>query len=47
MEHGVFIRMPGIAPLNRCIRISVGPDDDMALLEAALPEVLEAVGNRR
>ena len=45
MEHGVFIRMPGIAPLNRCIRISVGPDEDMALLEEALPKVLERVAN--
>lgn len=41
MEHGVFIRMPGVAPLNRCIRISAGPEADMALLEAALPQVLE------
>ncbi|WP_411035050.1 pyridoxal phosphate-dependent aminotransferase [Shinella sp. BYT-45] len=47
MEHGVFIRMPGIAPLNRCIRISVGPDEDMALLEEALPRVLKAVGSRQ
>ena len=47
MEHGVFIRMPGIAPLNRCIRISVGPEKDMALLEAALPGVLKAVGSRQ
>jgi histidinol-phosphate aminotransferase len=41
MEEGVFIRMPGVAPLNRCIRISVGPDTEMDLLEAALPKVLE------
>lgn len=41
MEHGVFIRMPGVAPLNRCIRISVGPQNDMALLEEALPLVLK------
>lgn len=41
MQHGVFIRMPGAAPLNRCIRISAGPESDMALLEAALPDVLE------
>lgn len=44
MEHGVFIRMPGIAPLNRCIRISVGPQADMALLEEALPKVLKGLG---
>ena len=41
MEHGVFIRMPGVAPLNRCIRVSVGPEADMALLEEALPPVLK------
>lgn len=41
MEHGVFIRMPGVAPLSRCIRISVGPENDMALLEEALPLVLK------
>jgi histidinol-phosphate aminotransferase len=40
MEEGVFIRMPGVAPLNRCIRVSVGPEADMALLQQALPKVL-------
>lgn len=44
MQHGVFIRMPGVAPLNRCIRVSVGPESDMALFEAALPEVLKSLG---
>ncbi len=43
LEHGVFIRMPGVAPLNRCIRISAGTEEDMALLEAALPKVLQAL----
>lgn len=40
MEHGVFIRMPGVAPLNRCIRVSTGVEADMDLFEQALPEVL-------
>jgi histidinol-phosphate aminotransferase len=40
MEHGVFIRMPGVAPLNRCIRVSTGPDTAMDLLAEALPKVL-------
>jgi len=44
MEHGVFIRMPGVAPLNRCIRVSTGPERDMALLEEALPQVLKSLG---
>lgn len=41
MEHGVFIRMPGVAPLNRCIRVSTGTPEDMDLLAEALPKVLE------
>lgn len=43
MEHGVFIRMPGVAPLNRCIRISAGVDKDMDLLAEALPKVLASI----
>ncbi|HEX2148489.1 MAG TPA: pyridoxal phosphate-dependent aminotransferase [Pseudorhizobium sp.] len=43
MGYGVFIRMPGVAPLNRCIRVSAGPESDMALLEEALPRVLKGV----
>lgn len=43
-DYGIFIRMPGVAPLNRCIRISTGPEADMALLEEALPKVLESLG---
>ncbi|MBX4911758.1 MULTISPECIES: pyridoxal phosphate-dependent aminotransferase [Rhizobium] len=43
IEHGVFIRMPGVAPLNRCIRVSVGPEADMALFEEALPQVLKTL----
>ncbi|KQV43452.1 MULTISPECIES: pyridoxal phosphate-dependent aminotransferase [unclassified Rhizobium] len=42
-DHGIFIRMPGVAPLNRCIRISTGPEADMALLDAALPAVLKTL----
>jgi len=43
MQHGVFIRMPGVAPLNRCIRVSVGPEADMALFEQSLPQVLRTL----
>lgn len=44
MEHGVFIRMPGVAPLNRCIRVSVGPQPDLDLLAETLPQVLKTIG---
>jgi histidinol-phosphate aminotransferase len=43
LTHGIFIRMPGVEPLNRCIRISTGPEADMALLEQALPQVLKSL----
>lgn len=38
----LFIRMPGVAPLDRCIRIGAGTDDDLASLAAALPDALAA-----
>lgn len=41
--RGVFVRMPGVAPLNRCIRISAGPDDVMDIFEEELPQALAAV----
>lgn len=44
MDHGVFIRMPGVAPLNRCIRVSAGPDDKLDLFAEALPKVLAKIG---
>ncbi len=43
LRHGVFVRMPGLAPLNRCIRVSAGRDSDLDLLAAALPRVLAEV----
>jgi histidinol-phosphate aminotransferase len=43
LEHKVFIRMPGVAPLNRCIRVSAGTRSDMDLLERALPQVLRSL----
>jgi histidinol-phosphate aminotransferase len=42
--HGVFIRMPGVAPLNRCIRVSCGEPADLDLLADALPKVLRRLG---
>jgi histidinol-phosphate aminotransferase len=39
---GVFIRMPGVSPLDRCIRISLGDDQTLDILEETLPQALEA-----
>jgi histidinol-phosphate aminotransferase len=41
-ERGVFVRMPMAPPLDRCIRISAGKPEDLAVLEAALPGALAA-----
>jgi histidinol-phosphate aminotransferase len=43
-RRGVFIRMPGVAPLDRCIRISLGDDAALDLVEERLPEALAAAG---
>jgi histidinol-phosphate aminotransferase len=42
--RGVFIRMPGVAPLDRCIRISLGDDRALDIVEETLPQALKAAG---
>ncbi len=44
LARDVFIRMPGVAPLNRCIRVSTGVDEELDLFAEALPHALAAVG---
>jgi histidinol-phosphate aminotransferase len=40
IARGVFVRMPGPAPLNRCIRVSCGRAVEMSLFAEALPAAL-------
>ena len=42
VDQGVFVRMPFAAPQNRCIRVSCGPEAELAAFAAALPRALEA-----
>jgi histidinol-phosphate aminotransferase len=42
ISRGVFIRMPFVAPQNRCIRVSAGRPQDLNLFEEALPNALSA-----
>ena len=42
ISRGVFVRMPGVAPLNRCIRISAGTDADLDVFAETLPHALAA-----
>ena len=42
IARDVFVRMPGVAPLDRCIRITAGTDADLAVLATVLPEALAA-----
>ena len=39
---GIFVRMPFVAPQDRCIRVSCGPAADMTLFAEALPKALTA-----
>lgn len=43
---GVFIRMPFVAPQNRCIRVSCGPAKDMATFARTLPQALANLTKR-
>jgi histidinol-phosphate aminotransferase len=44
--RGVFVRMPGVAPLDRCIRISCGRPQDLDVLEEVFAESLAAARKR-
>ena len=44
IKEGLFVRMPFVAPQNRCIRISCGTSDDLALFAVALPKALKNAG---
>ncbi len=41
-QRDIFARMPFVAPHDRCIRISVGRDQDLAAFAAALPHALKS-----
>ncbi|MEZ5826122.1 MAG: pyridoxal phosphate-dependent aminotransferase [Geminicoccaceae bacterium] len=40
-EMGVFIRMPGVAPLDRCIRVTVGNAGERAIFAECLRELVQ------
>lgn len=42
-QEGVFVRMPFVAPEDRCIRVSAGTGDDLDAFADALPRALEAI----
>lgn len=46
IARDVFVRMPFVAPQNRCIRISAGTKADLDFLELQLPLALEAASER-
>jgi histidinol-phosphate aminotransferase len=41
LERGVFLRMPGVEPQSRCIRVSVGLDTEIDIFEKEFAEVLQ------
>ena len=40
MARDVFVRMPGVAPLDRCIRVSAGRPEDLDIFAEAFAEAL-------
>ncbi len=40
LERDVFVRMPSVAPLDRCIRVTVGTPEERALFAHCLEEAL-------
>ena len=42
IAQNIFVRMPFVAPQNRCIRVSAGLPEDMGLFAESLPAALAA-----
>ena len=42
VDRGIFVRMPFVAPQNRCIRVSCGTASDLDAVAATLPKALSA-----
>ncbi len=40
VDEGIFVRMPGVAPQDRCIRVSAGLPEDLDLFEHAFAKAL-------
>lgn len=45
-ELDVFVRMPAVAPMDRCIRISCAPENELAILAEAFPVALARTRGR-
>jgi histidinol-phosphate aminotransferase len=43
LENDVFVRMPGVAPLDRCIRVTVGTPQERAAFAQVLRRILPQV----
>ena len=46
IAQGIFVRMPGVAPLDRCIRVTAGREADLDAFAAALPLALSRAAER-
>ena len=42
LARDIFVRMPGVVPLDRCIRVSLGGAAELAAFREALPAALKA-----
>ena len=47
VDRGIFVRMPFVAPQDRCIRVSCGPSADLNAFASALPKALDAANHNR
>ncbi|MBX2879053.1 MAG: aminotransferase class I/II-fold pyridoxal phosphate-dependent enzyme [Granulosicoccus sp.] len=45
-EHGIFMRMPGVAPLDRYIRVGLGTEDEHNYLTHVMREKLSTLADR-
>ena len=41
-NKGVFMRMPGVEPLNRCIRVGLGTEQEFSVFTKAFTEIIDS-----
>ena len=43
IQEKIFVRMPGVSPLNSFIRITAGTNADMLVLEEAMNKIMKQI----
>ena len=43
IQEKIFVRMPGVSPLNSFIRITAGTNNDLMVLDEAMNKIIKLI----